>query len=361
MKWQTPAHFEEEPLSVWPTRVPTESRSEPTRSGLMASAPSLWETVPATGAVTHLLSPTAPWPSLAHLLEMHRTGLLNIGRRLRLLWTLRRSRSWRHLVNRALGRRPWVQVTMRRHPVLLRPLFSRFLNTDFNMPERFCAYAHDLEFTAVRLHQAFPQFFQSTTAQVLWNDSAADYHVNLSMNLSSPEEGLWRLSLVAPGGMHVFSLSFSVVRGPRLFVGAVQGGTGGTEHGARDLIHTATKHFEGLRPQFMLFEVLRVFALSWNIESITGVSLRNQTKVRRRWCGPPKIRFRYDAYFLELHATAGVDGNWDVPTISGERNIEKIPSRKRAMYRRRHALLQELRVAVHRRLGFTPVQLLISQ
>jgi uncharacterized protein VirK/YbjX len=40
------------------------------------------------------------------------------------------------------------------------------------------------------------------------------------------------------------------------------------------------------------------------------------------------------------------DGNWEVPSAAPERRLEDVPSRKRAMDRRRRELTERLRAAV---------------
>jgi hypothetical protein len=232
---------------------------------------------------------------------------------------------------------------MRRHPILFQPLVSHYLDQRFTLAERFAAYAHDLEFSATRIHRAFPNFFRGSIRQPMWADNDSGYSIELTLNLTNPSEGLWRVILTDQSGRGVFFACFSVLPGPHIFIGAIQGGNSGSGADPLTSIRAATKQFAGLRPQCLLLHVLSSIATAWRVNRIIGVSnqnqLTNKTKRRKR----AAIRFCYDTYFLESRADASPCGNWDVPLRLPEKAIEDIPSRKRAMYRRRSVIVCNVR------------------
>jgi uncharacterized protein VirK/YbjX len=290
--------------------------------------------------------PCTPWPEYKTLLAVDRTKILNIGRRVRLAWAVERSKRFRTLVDEAVLRCPWVRPAMNRHPILFRPLMSMFLDPRLSARQSFTYYAHDLEFTSTHINRAFPNFFPLALNEPLWIDRVHGYSVDLSMNLAHPQEGLWRLSLKSANQTRLFSMCFSVLPGPMIFIGSVQGGRSHGGVNLADLIRSATKDFEGMRPHFLLFDVVRTLAASWKIESLTGVANRNQLKARSRSQNAKAVRFSYDAFFQELGAGRLRDGNWDVPLTLQAREITDAPARKRAMYRRRFALMAGLREQV---------------
>jgi uncharacterized protein VirK/YbjX len=289
---------------------------------------------------------SAPWPKYAALLAVDNTRILNIGRRLRLAWAIRRTRRFRTAVDETVAKCPWVQRTMRNHPILFRPLTSRFLDSRFTRQTLFQSYAHDLEFTSTRIHWAFPSFFPLRLHARLSANSLRRYAVDVDMNLDHPQEGLWRLSLRCPDHLRLFAICFSIIPGPTIFIGAVQGGRSTEASSIPERIRLATKDFEGVRPNFLLFDVVRALAALWRVESICGVSNRHQLKAHSSSMHANAVRFSYDAFFQELGARPRCDGNWDVPTSACDRRIADAPSKKRAMYRRRFALLNELRSEV---------------
>jgi uncharacterized protein VirK/YbjX len=286
------------------------------------------------------------WPTYGEFLALDGTRLLNVGRRLRLAWALMRGRPWRAVLQATARHCPYLRPTLAQRPVLFRPLVTQFLDPRLGTGMRYVSVAHDLEFTGSRVHDAFPGFFPADLKAALWIGPEGGWTVELALNVQSPQEGLWRLSLVGRDGVRAFSLCFSVLPGRRLFVGAAQGGTVGAGYGALDHIQAATRDLHGMRPPFFLFEVLRTLARTWDVQAITGVATRYQPKNWAKWRARREVRFSYDAYFRDLGGVVGGDGNWDVPLAAPERPLEEVPSRKRAMYRRRFALLRELRASV---------------
>jgi uncharacterized protein VirK/YbjX len=304
------------------------------------------------------LQPSTPWPEYRTLLAVEKTKILNIGRRMRIAWAVGRSRKFRPLVDEAVSRCPWVRTVMDRHPILFRPLMSMFLDPRLTSRQAFTYYAHDIEFTSTHINRAFPNFFPLNLCEPLWIDRVHGYSVRLSMNLAHPQEGLWQLTLRSSNQTRLFSMCFSILPGPMIFIGSVQGGRSDDGVNLTDLIRSATKDFEGMRPHFLLFDVVRTLAVNWKIERLTGIANRNQLKARSHSKHAKDVRFSYDTFFQELGARRMHDGNWDVPLILQAREIADAPSRKRAMYRRRFTLMTGLREEVSAFLtGFRSVRM----
>jgi uncharacterized protein VirK/YbjX len=285
----------------------------------------------------------APWPECRALLAVEKTKVLNIGRRVRLAWTVERSKRFRSIVDESVLRCPWVRPALDRHPILFRPLTSMFLDPRFSSRQVFTYYAHDLEFTSTHINRAFPKFFPLHLNEPLWIDRVHGYAVDLSMNLAHPQEGLWQLSLRNSNQTRLFAMCFSILPGPMIFIGSVQGGRSGDGVNLTDLIRTATRDFEGMRPHFLLFDVVRTLVANWAIERLTGIANRHQLKGHSHSKNAKAVRFSYDTFFQELGARRTRDGNWDIPLTLHAREIADAPSRKRAMYRRRVTLIAELR------------------
>ena len=287
----------------------------------------------------------APWPSYATLLAVDRTRLSNVGRRFRLKWAMSRIRRYQDVVDAAVRSSPWVWKTLQRHPILFRPLTSGFLDARLNNQCRAEAFAYDLRFTSTYVQGAFPRFFPTQLQAPLCVDLPQCYTLILDLNLDHPQEGLWRLSLQNVDA-RIFSVCFSVLPGPEIFIGGVQGGRSTALANMVEQIRAATKAFEGIRPHFLLVDVIRTLAAAWNAKTIRGIPSRLQLKVRSGGRGRAGVRFSYDEFFQDLGAVATPDDLWAIPTTTMDRDISDVPSRKRAMYRRRKVLLDHLRKAV---------------
>ena len=68
---------------------------------------------------------------------------------------------------------------------------------------------------------------------------------------------------------------------------------------------------------------------------------------RSRWnLRESRLRFDYRAFWTEHAATRDVGGNWSLPLDTALRPLEEVPTKRRAMYRRRYAMLEALQLAV---------------
>lgn len=153
------------------------------------------------------------------------------------------------------------------------------------------------------------------------------------------KEGLWCLNLFQLGSMtKVYSLSFAFV-GDALFVGAVQGSS---SQEASALIRQATKALHGLRPPFFLIEVLRALARQWNLKRIVGIDGKFQLKANSLSNDSDRVHFDYAAFWAELGGSVNLKGNWEIPLLGLRKSMDEIESKKRAMYRRRFMLLDDL-------------------
>jgi uncharacterized protein VirK/YbjX len=87
--------------------------------------------------------------------------------------------------------------------------------------------------------------------------------------------------------------------------------------------------------------MLRACAQAWGLARIVGVDEAFQ--VKGRWNHKAEERrFDYAAFWTDASGTVLPDGNWALPVVVPQRPIEDVPSKRRAMYRRRYALLEEM-------------------
>lgn len=293
------------------------------------------------------LTNAAPWPSYQALFRIEGARPTYLRRRARVLVKSWRARCNSRALDDVVGRTPWLHAVLEAHPVLFRPVMGPFLDVRATSArERIGRFAHDLQFTARKIRATWPMFFAHGHVASLWRDPASDWSIEFSMNTDFPQEGLWRLSFVAPNRWRAFSLCFSVLPGPRVFVGNVQGGRPEAGTDGRCLIRASTRAFEGLRPPHVLLAVLRSLSGLWGIAEIVGVAHDNHLKGHSASRSAALVRFDYDQFWREAGGTRLADGNWMIPPASMTHSAEEIPSRKRAMYRRRAALLGTMHWAV---------------
>lgn len=143
------------------------------------------------------------------------------------------------------------------------------------------------------------------------------------------------------GEHRLFSLAFTLgCRDGRryAYVGALQGSG---QPGALELYRELTHLLHGLRPRDLLLDAFRLLCRTLRIEQILAVT-DSHSAARSAYFGSNAIQANYDSAWTELGGIECDDGFYDVPIELHRRSADEIPSRKRAQYRRRYAMLDAL-------------------
>jgi uncharacterized protein VirK/YbjX len=139
------------------------------------------------------------------------------------------------------------------------------------------------------------------------------------------------------------ALSLEHLSGSRwvAYVGAIQGRLGGGE----DVVKVATKAMHGLRPKFLMVflaqEIARALRVGRLLGAGNGIQVygANPFRVLHK---SKDVRFDYDGLWKEAEGEAAEEGWFQLPLRTPRRAEEDFPANKRAMYRRRYALMDEL-------------------
>lgn len=145
----------------------------------------------------------------------------------------------------------------------------------------------------------------------------------------------------------IAALAFVVRRGAsgwEIVVGGAQGGhAGGT--GKADA-RMATRVFYGVRPKYLLIDVLQQLALHWNISHIYAVSDRAHVFKRRRYRKRVTIHASYNELWTQAGGVPTTNGFFLLPLEKYRRPLGLIESHKRAEYNRRYRLLDSIHAEI---------------
>lgn len=154
-----------------------------------------------------------------------------------------------------------------------------------------------------------------------------------------------------------FNLDLDNQRNLRATVGGIQGRS---IQGAKEIYGQLTKSLHGVRPRDFLITVLMLLCEALNIRSVRGVSDEFRHH-RSSYFGSGKVKPNssdYDEIWSDRGAVLAGDGFFHLPAALPERSLDDVPSRKRAMYRRRQEMYldirRELNVALEMRPIFLP-------
>jgi len=146
------------------------------------------------------------------------------------------------------------------------------------------------------------------------------------------------------GEERLYSLAFALRRHEGLVtaqVGAIQGRA---MPAIMDVYRQMTRSSHGLRPRSLLIELFRSFCAAIEVHQVLLVS-DSHRQHRDSYFGTAggAVKVNYDTIWLEHGAHRVDDATFHLPVQTVRRGPGDIPPRKRALYRRRYALLDTLK------------------
>ena len=268
---------------------------------------------------------------------------LNLERRVKYLWRLALTSSVRDRMLREFEGHAMAQALFRAQPRAFYPVMNHLIDRRMNAQAR-------LRTTLASLRTVCDSVGDEANVRSLLTHGITllelgDHtRVVLSLNDVSFHEGLWQVGLIGADGLRLYSIGFGLTDARTLLMGNVQGPSLKDEGLGR--IRNVTHAAHGMRPPHLLVHVLRVLAAQWGATRLHGVDPENH--VKGRWnLRNSRLRFDYRAFWAEHDGVRDDAGNWALPLATALRPLEEVPTKRRATYRRRYAMLEALQSAVH--------------
>lgn len=164
---------------------------------------------------------------------------------------------------------------------------------------------------------------------------AEDLNLHLNINEIDPFEGFFSINIQNTAGQRLYDASFSFTSNNQLLVASIQGPK---SEDAQELVKKVTKTLHGIRPMFMLMTAFKLLAQAWQLD-LVGIPHCAQAKYR--WNDSSRLLFNYDQFWQENGAVQDAS-YWQIPLNIERKELEEIASKKRAMYRKRYEMLDNL-------------------
>jgi uncharacterized protein VirK/YbjX len=252
---------------------------------------------------------------------------------------------WRH--RRSLGR--WyapgadalLQEALAQRPTLAAIVHWPYLHRYWTVDERL--HAVERHYAMLRHDLDFLRFAGPPQMELASVDSACG-HLRIVLDQAPwfmrEGEAVFNLFL---DGERMYSLAFTLGegRGARLaYVGALQGRN---LPQVLDIYRAMTRAAHGLRPRDLLFTCFRMLCVELGIGRIQGVS-DAACALRAEYFGANagNVRAEYDTIWTAYGGVPEADGFFGIDARLTRRRDEDIASNKRALYRRRYAMLDAL-------------------
>ena len=297
--------------------------------------------------LTSLDAPGAPpitgtlaWPGARAMFE--NSFELDLERRIKYLWRLALTWNVRGRLLREFADQAMPQALFRAQPRAFYPLMNHLIDRRLNAQARLRTTLASLRVVCASVGDEANVRSLLTHGMTLV-ELTDQTRVVLSLNDVSFHEGLWQVGLIGADGVRLYSIGFGFTDDQTLLMGNVQGPSLKDE--GLDRIRDVTHAAHGMRPPHLLVHTLRVLAAQWGVARLQGVDPENH--VKGRWnLRDSRLRFDYRAFWTEHEARRDAGGNWTLPLDTALRALEDVPTKRRAMYRRRYAMLEALQLAV---------------
>lgn len=220
------------------------------------------------------------------------------------------------------------------------PLACRFLDKRLTTSQRFEAICENLLFLPEKLTALSTPLWEKPLS---FGEVIPDFEMTLSMTTHQPMEGYWVLELWhKPRNELVYLLTFAKL-GDALLIAVVQGPN---FEGSKEMVKQLTKSCHGLRPAYLMVETMKALTKILGFKTLLGIPQKYQNK--SRFIQSKHYTVDYDAIFSE--SGGQLKDYWVLP-LEEVRNLDDIPSKKRSMYRKRYAMLDELAASMTEKLG----------
>lgn len=213
------------------------------------------------------------------------------------------------------------------------PLVHRFLDKRFNSQKRLAMIYDNLTFLPnIIEEQGLPPLWEKP---ICFGEVIEGFEIYLNINEHQAMEGYWALELrYKPTNQLVYLLTFGKLE-KALLIAVIQGPN---FEGSKEIVKTLTKQCHGLRPAYLMVEAMKALTLTLGYKTLLGIPQKYQNK--SRLIQSKRYVVDYDAIFQE---SAGKLGKyWTLPLNFETKSLEEIPSKKRSMYRKRYAMLDNL-------------------
>ena len=280
------------------------------------------------------------WPSMDHVIGVLRSSRF-VDRLKYQSRMLQASAARRHFLRYLSENAVWCSLFSLHQRCYYVP-FRLYLDRRWSQKMRFEQCAKDLQVAQTKFGLTLAQ--QLIKGQRVRLSTQASFSVDLELNRISFHEGFWSLSLKGSDGQALFNMSFGFLSPNSVLVASVQGVRCESD-GNLEAIQSITKQNHGLRPHHLLLNIFQMACADWGITAIYGIDPEHQVK-KRRHADKQGFTFDYRAFWTELGAEQLDDQSWLLPNQPQRRAIEDIPSRKRALYRKRYAWLDDVAVGV---------------
>jgi uncharacterized protein VirK/YbjX len=232
---------------------------------------------------------------------------------------------------------PALQETLAQRPSLIMCAIHPYLNADWQFEQKLETIGEHYRLLSERL--SILRF--APPAFIALADVGGDIQIRLHKHPYTEHEGELTVSLYR-GDLRLYSLTFTLGQiGAQLvaYAGALQGMASSE---ALEIYRSLTHRMHGLRPRDLLVTAFRLLCCSLGVARILAISDRKRVCSSSYHNSGTPIFSSFDNAWIECGGVAVDDAFFELSPRLVRRAAENIPTRKRAQYRRRYAMIDAM-------------------
>ncbi|MBE2895348.1 DUF535 domain-containing protein [Pasteurellaceae bacterium HPA106] len=280
-----------------------------------------------------------PFPSARALFPPHKRKLKVLRSRLRYYFYRTKARAQCEPWMDYLSNQPQTNAIFEAQPYRHYALLYCYGDKRFTPAQRREAMQYTFDFVAQKLGARYDALVAQNALPFapLTDDISAYFNINQI----DPLEGFFSLNLRDHSAQRLYDLVFMILPDKRMVITSLQGPKG---EQAQALVRSLTKQLHGMRPHFMLVNLMKMLAAHWGC-TLYGVAHKHQAKYR--FNDHSRLLFNYDEFWAENEGEfEAQSGFWRLPTAIEQKSLEEIASKKRSMYRKRYAMLERAQAEI---------------
>ncbi|MBR0260953.1 MAG: DUF535 domain-containing protein [Selenomonadaceae bacterium] len=216
----------------------------------------------------------------------------------------------------------------------------------------------NMKFLSERFNEDFMLKLYGDKKIELWrmplDETLGEMNLVLCAEPGQRKEGLAAVMFDLPGEVPVYQILFWIARTRdddwAMWIGAMQGPN---VNDAKDLVKRITKKCHAYRTKNLILYAAQAVARNFGVKKIFAVTNEGYY-ANNHMRSDRKLKTSFSDFWKEAGGTPTDDARfYELPLTETRKTFEEIPTHKRAQYRRRFALLDELDAAIEKTLrGF---------
>jgi uncharacterized protein VirK/YbjX len=242
-----------------------------------------------------------------------------------------------------------LQETLALRPSLIECVIHPYLNVDWRFDQRLDAISGHYELLNGRLSiLRFPPL-----ASIILADLGDATQIRLHKFLLFEHEGELTISLFK-SEQRLYSLTFTLGQIGAEFVAYAGGLQGLRNPEAVEIYRSLTHNMHGLRPRDLIVTAFRLLCGSVGIGRILAISDTKRICSNSYHSPGEQVFSSFDRAWIECGGVPMDEAFFELSPRLTQRSAEDIPSRKRAQYRRRYAMLDAIAQQIGEAVGRSP-------